>query len=135
MTAATSFLAGLALAAAGILGMVVDTGMDSRIASISEAEVCATDRLPGSAYSRAHRVVRRRSVPGHQVDHIVPLCLGGADNDPNVQVQPIEEAAAKDQLEVWACIAVCRDHRVPLAEAQSWFLGDWRIKHREIFGR
>jgi hypothetical protein len=99
---------------------------DQRIASTDVADVCATDGLPGSAYSRNHRVVKRRPVPGHQVDHRVPLALGGADNDANVWAQPIDEALEKDRLERFAAIEVCRYRRVGLAEAQSWFLGDWR---------
>lgn len=98
----------------------------SLIASTDEAEVCATDGLPGAAYSRAHRVVKRRPVPGKIIDHIVPLALGGADADANIQMQTHEEAAAKDALERFAAREVCRYRRVSLAEAQSWFLGDWR---------
>lgn len=99
---------------------------DSMIASTDQAEVCATDGLPGSAYSRAHRVVKRRPVPGHQVDHIVPLCLGGADVDSNIQIQPIEEALEKDQIERATCIAVCRTHTMMLVEGQAIFLNGWK---------
>ncbi len=99
---------------------------DSRIASTSFAEVCATDGKPGSAYSRSHRVVARRPVPRHQVDHIVPLCVGGADVDANIQIEPIEEALRKDELERRVCIAVCRDRTMSLVEGQAIFLGDWR---------
>jgi hypothetical protein len=116
-----------ALIAGGSAFALAQAPHDARIASTSEAEVCATDGLPGSAYSRAHRVVRRRGVPGHQVDHIVPLCLGGADVQTNIQIEPIEEALRKDELERAVCIAVCRDHRMTLAEGQAIFLGDWRL--------
>jgi hypothetical protein len=109
---------------------------DARIASTSEIEVCATDGLPGSSYSRAHRVVRRRGVAGHEIDHIVPLCLGGADVDANIQVEPIDEALRKDALEREACIRVCRYHTLSLIEAQSWFIGNWTVAYRrEIEGR
>ncbi len=104
---------------------------DPRIASTSFAEVCATDGRLGSAYSRAHRVVPRRGVPGHQVDHVVPLCLGGADIDANIQIEPIEEALRKDDIERAVCIAVCRDRSMTLAEGQAIFLsGEWRRRLR-----
>ncbi len=96
------------------------------IASTDEAEVCATDGKPGSAYSRAHRVVRRKGIPGRQWDHRVPLALAGADNDANVWSQPIEEALVKDDLERWAAQAVCKYHTLTLAEGQAIFLGNWR---------
>jgi hypothetical protein len=65
--------------------------------------------------------VARRPVPGHQIDHLLPLALGGADNDANVWVQPIEEALQKDELERWAACEVCRYHRMTLAECQALF--------------
>jgi len=66
------------------------------------------------------------SPPAACADHIVPLCLGGADNDANLQWQPIAEALEKDRLERAACIAVCRDRWMSLKEAQAVFLDDWR---------
>lgn len=39
--------------------------------------------------------------PGWIVDHIVPLCAGGADKPENMQWQTVEDAKAKDKLE-WA---------------------------------
>ena len=123
----TSFLAGIVLVGTLAALAIPEPRAEGMIASTSEAEVCASDGLPGSAYSRTHRVVKRRGVPGHQIDHILPLALGGADNDANIQIQPIEEALEKDRLEKYAAIMVCRYQRVPLAEAQEWFTsGNWR---------
>lgn len=126
---ATLLLAAVIVGGSALALSIADpvTG-DPRIASTDVAEVCATDGLPGSAYSRKHRVVPRKPVPGHQIDHIVPLCLGGADVDANIQIQPIEEALEKDKLERAACIAVCRRHSVGLGEAQDWFLSGWRAE-------
>jgi hypothetical protein len=81
---ATAILA--ALVAAGSLAALAipePRAQQSMIASTDWNEVCATDGRPGSAYSRAHRVVKRRSVPGHQWDHKVNLALGGALNTVN----------------------------------------------------
>lgn len=42
--------------------------------------------------------------PGYVVDHIIPLCAGGADRPFNMQWQEKQEALAKDKTE-WA---LCR---------------------------
>jgi len=132
MTArAASFAAGLALVASlGAIALAQPT-TDPRIASTDVAEVCASDGLPGSAYSRAHRVVKRAGRQGYQHDHILPLCLGGADVEANLEWQPIDEAEAKDRLEWFACREVCAG-RVSLATARGWFLyHDW-IAHKDL---
>lgn len=125
---ATAILA--ALVAAGSLAALAipePRAQQSMIASTDWNEVCATDGRPGSAYSRAHRVVKRRAVPGYVNDHVAPLCAGGADVDANIQIQPIEEALRKDQLERQICIAVCRTRSMSLAEGQAIFTsGRWR---------
>ena len=38
--------------------------------------------------------------PGYVIDHIVPLARGGADSPSNMQWQTIEEAKAKDKVEL-----------------------------------
>src|ERR1043166_4259418 len=74
-----------------------------QVADTDSAVVCADDGKPGSAYSRQHRTFHG-SRPGYEHDHIVPLCLGGADSEANLQWQPLDEARQKDQLERFACI-------------------------------
>ena len=100
--------------------------------------------VPG--YSRSHRMpesesqaIKRSMLPpdgrmgDYELDHIVPICLGGSNDRNNLQLQPWSEARAKDDLEVAACRAVCQG-RLPLAEARTWFT-DWRIGYRRLFGR
>ena len=48
--------------------------------------------------------------PGYVVDHIVPLCAGGADHPKNLQWQDKKTAAAKDVLEKRHC-ACLRAHK------------------------
>lgn len=100
------------------------------VASIDQAEVCAEDGRGGSAYSRAHRTSHGPGRAGFEHDHIVPLCLGGADTEANLVWQPLDDAREKDKLEAYACQQVCRYHRVPLAEAQGWFTGGWIVAYR-----
>ncbi|MDP1681062.1 MAG: HNH endonuclease signature motif containing protein [Burkholderiales bacterium] len=49
----------------------------------------------------------RGACPGWVVDHIVPLCAGGADTTDNMQWQTKEEALEKDKEE-WR---LCRELR------------------------
>lgn len=41
--------------------------------------------------------------PGYVIDHIVPLCAGGADKPENMQWQTIAEAREKDRVLVAKC--------------------------------
>jgi hypothetical protein len=53
----------------------------------------------------------------YELDHIIPLSLGGAARDPsNLQLQPWPEARRKDAVEMELSNAVC-EGRMPLAEA------------------
>ena len=48
-----------------------------------------------------------RGRPGYVVDHVVPLCAGGADAPSNMQWQTVEEGKVKDRQER----AMCARHR------------------------
>lgn len=41
--------------------------------------------------------------PGYVVDHVVPLCAGGADDHGNMQWQAKSESLEKDRIEVAFC--------------------------------
>jgi hypothetical protein len=45
--------------------------------------------------------------PGMVRDHVVPLCLGGADSAANIQYQTYQQGRAKDALERCACETYC----------------------------
>lgn len=121
------------------------------VASGDAAEVCESDGRPGSAYSRAHREMNeaqrradfaRYGTPWanrrlYEDDHLVPLCLGGADAAANRWPQPRSgqwSSYEKDRLESYACRQVCAG-TLSLGEAQHWFLApaDWREAYRRIF--
>ena len=74
----------------------------------------------------------------YEEDHLVPLCLAGAPQDPaNLWPQPrFGEWSAdhKDTLEAKLCRLVC-DGRVPLAEAQREIATDWIAAYRKYIGR
>src|SRR5882762_6941539 len=46
---------------------------------------------------------KKGACPGYVVDHIKPLCAGGADHPSNMQWQTREEAKNKDRLEREQC--------------------------------
>lgn len=54
----------------------------------------------------------RGTCPGHVVDHIKPLCLGGADLPENMQWQTVKEGKTKDQVERELCRALRRGQSV-----------------------
>jgi hypothetical protein len=60
-----------------------------------------------------------------QLDHIIPLSLGGSPRDPaNMRLQPLAEAKRKDRLELKLHCLVC-SRQLPLAEARRQIAGDW----------
>lgn len=62
----------------------------------------------------------------YELDHIIPLALGGAPIDRrNLALQPIDEAREKDAVEVCLSSLVCQG-QIDLADAQSAIMEDWR---------
>jgi len=45
----------------------------------------------------------RGACPGYVVDHVVPLCAGGADHPSNLQWQTVADAKVKDRAERAQC--------------------------------
>jgi hypothetical protein len=84
---------------------------------------------------RRDEILRRYGLPpdthpDYQIDHLIPLCLGGSDDPSNLWPQPrrsIEDtwnAEAKDRLERLMCRMVC-DGQIDIAAAQQAFATDW----------
>lgn len=48
---------------------------------------------------------RRGRCPGYVIDHVQPLCAGGADHRSNMQWQTTHDAAVKDREELRMCRA------------------------------
>lgn len=69
----------------------------------------------------------------YELDHIIPLALGGAVIDRrNLALQPIEEAHQKDAVEACLSSLVCQG-KIELEDAQSAIWEDWR-KAGELCG-
>lgn len=55
----------------------------------------------------------RTTCPGFVIDHIVPLCAGGADAPRNMQWQSVAEAKKKDRDEHAQCRAIRKERAKP----------------------
>ncbi len=72
------------------------------------ATVVAFEKLTGYPHGR----------PGFVVDHILPLCAGGADAVSNMQWQPVKLSYEKDKFERALCAAMKKQGYV-LAKAAT----------------
>jgi hypothetical protein len=76
--------------------------------------------------------------PDFEGDHLIPLCLGGADADSNLWAEPrrsIEKkwpAELKDELEHWLCEMVCAGE-LDVVVAQKEIAEDWTESYRKRF--
>jgi hypothetical protein len=61
---------------------------------------------PANGYTRG-------KCPGYIMDHIKPLCAGGADRWSNMQWQIVAEAEVKDREERRTCASVRKQKSVP----------------------
>jgi hypothetical protein len=74
--------------------------------------------------------------PDVEIDHLIPLEIGGADSDANLwpeprrTVEPKWNAEAKDRLENRLHALICAGDTMP-DEAQAAFVNDWTEAYRE----
>jgi len=88
---------------------------------------------PASAYTRRvkQELLReldlpRESASRYELDHRIPLSLGGAPYErANLELQPWDEAPEKDRKEACLSRAVCAG-RLTLAAARERIWRDWR---------
>jgi hypothetical protein len=70
-----------------------------------------------------------------ELDHLIPLELGGLDVDTNLWVQFAPEFHWKAQLENKLKILVCaKENPLPLIEAQNQISSDWVTAYRKYIG-
>lgn len=140
-------LAGVALAAECQQGDIPDDHCTPGVvASTDPVDVCGI--IDGQTYSQRHRQtsaemkaeVRRRYGMARcgEIDHRLPLALGGADTVENLWCQPGEGTwpyRLKDKLEVTVWRQVCHEHSKTLSEGQAIFLEpDWRDEYCQEIG-
>ena len=72
--------------------------------------------------------------PKYELDHIIPLAIGGHPrNLRNLMLQPWDDATKKDRLEKQLQRLVCA-RQVGLRDAQAAIFGDWRGAYRRHIG-
>jgi hypothetical protein len=120
------------------------------VATSDPAVLCEHPEQPGSSYSRQHRhttyemkeqVAYNYSLPRRdwhtvEFDHLIPLCLGGADDVRNIWPQPLGEARIKDRAEAGACRMMCEQHldTQQISYLQHAFMDDWRMAYKIVLG-
>lgn len=93
--------------------------------------------------ARQNEVLQRYGLPpgahpDYEIDHLIPLCLGGSDDPSNTWPQPqrsIEEtwnADAKDRLERRMCDMVS-SRQIDMVTAQEAFASDWIAAYQTYF--
>jgi hypothetical protein len=76
--------------------------------------------------------------PQYEIDHSIPLCLGGADSDANLwpqprrSIEPTWNAERKDELEARMCSLVCSG-QLDAVEAQREIADDWTEAYTKFF--
>jgi hypothetical protein len=145
------------LAAAAVIGLLVapaaaaDTPIKPDPQLTPGAVASTDDKLicqPGYAKSVRHTAgnlkalvyreyhIDRRS--GHyEIDHLIPLSLGGADLRANLWPESFDtrpwNAERKDRLEVFFRIEVCAG-RMPIERAQAEIAKDWIAAYQRYLG-
>jgi hypothetical protein len=121
--------------------------------NLTGGSVRTGDRAAACGQAKEHRgpmnaarrddILRRYGLPpgthpDYEIDHLIPLCLGGADDSSNLWAQPrrsIEEkwnAEAKDRLERLMCRMVCSG-QIDIATAQEAFATDWIAAYHNYY--
>jgi hypothetical protein len=152
MTRLTPLALALALAASPALAQSVGTMPDPLITpgavrSTDFDEICRTPTagLRFMPRERADAVLIRYGLPpgahpNYEIDHLVPLCLGGSDDDANLwpqprrSIAPVENAERKDRLEARVCQLVCANE-VDIVEAQRDIADDWIAAYDRYVGK
>lgn len=120
------------------------------VATSDPAVLCEHPEQTGSFYSRQQRhttyemkeqVAYNYSLPRRgwhtvEFDHLIPLCLGGADDVRNLWPQPLSEARIKDRAEAGACRMMYEQHldTQQISYLQHAFMDDWRVAYEIVMG-
>lgn len=76
--------------------------------------------------------------PDFELDHLIPLCLGGGDDlsnlwpEPRRSIEPKWNAEAKDRLERFMCDMVCSG-QLDIGTAQAAFAKDWIAAYQKYY--
>jgi len=77
--------------------------------------------------------------PDYEIDHLIPLCLGGSNDpsnlwpEPRRSIEPKWNAETKDRLERMLCDMVCGGH-LDIGTAQETIARDWIAAYHKYYG-
>jgi hypothetical protein len=107
-------------------------------------EICSTPTSTLRHWDRARddRILTEYGLPTgphpqFEIDHSIPLCLGGADSDANLwpeprrAIEPVWNADRKDEIEARLCSLVCSD-QIDVIEAQRAISEDWTAAYQRF---
>ena len=116
------------------------------VRTVDKTEVCFHSTREWRHWSRARddRILMEYGLPAgphpdFEIDHLIPLELGGADEDSNLwpqrrrSIEPHWNAERKDRLERELANLVCGGE-MALTEAQELIRKDWVKAYREYIG-
>lgn len=93
---------------------------------VGEIDAPARDRAQVRAFLRARGL--ERTPEGYEVDHIIPLCAGGADSPENMQLLTIEKHREKTRIDLRWCY-----HLRKARELQE-MKREWQEAHERMKG-
>jgi len=131
---------------AGTVAALPDPGLTpGAVLTVDVARICApgftkvvrpTTRAMKRAIYAAYHILP--SAGNYEIDHLIPLELGGANVLENLWPQPgpptVESASDKNRLGNFLYRQVCAG-RMPLARAQAEIAVDWLAAYRRYFGK
>jgi hypothetical protein len=103
--------------------------------TLTDVQVCTSKIHPYMPASVRRDILSRYRVPAWtgqdgELDHRVPLFLGGNTNRRNLWPEAGSIPNAKDKLEVYVYGRVCRDRSMRVRTAVRMFLGNWTHAYR-----
>jgi hypothetical protein len=146
--ALTALLVAAAPAAAQNWAIVPDPTLTlGAVRTTKFSDICSTPTSELRHWNRERddRILAKYGLPTGphptvEIDHLIPLCLGGADDDANLWPEPrrsIEKewpAELKDDLEHRLCQMVCNG-KLDVREAQREISADWMESYLRRFRR
>ena len=145
--AATSAGAAVEAPSSSPAAIVPDPTLTPGAARTTEAsEICAhgTRELRHWSRERDDRIMAEYGLPAgphpdYEVDHLIPLGIGGADDDRNLwpeprrSIEPYWNAERKDDLE-WRLRELVCSGALPVTQAQRAIAEDWTEAYRRWIG-